>query len=93
VADESARAVLSADTTREIEDMQVARWRSMTPAEKARLISSWSRLVDAVALAGIWQRYPRASERECFLRLATLKLDRERALRAYPELLAFDDLT
>jgi hypothetical protein len=56
VADESARAVLSADTTREIEDTQVARWRAMTPARKARLISSWSRLVDAVALAGIRQR-------------------------------------
>jgi hypothetical protein len=92
VADKPARAVLSADTTRKIEDMQVARWRAMTPAEKARLISSWSRLVDAVALAGIRQRYPHASDRECFLRLAMLKLGRDLAQRAYPELLAFDDL-
>ena len=85
-----ARGVLSADTTREAEDVQVARWREMSPAEKAQLISSWCRAVDALALAGIRHRYPDAADRECFLRLAALKLGADLARQVYPELNELD---
>ncbi len=90
--DESPRAVLSADTTREAEDYQVARWRGMTPADKLELVASLSRAVDRLALAGIEQRHPNASPRERFLRLAVLKLGIDLAARVYPEVSELADL-
>jgi hypothetical protein len=64
----------------------------MSPAEKAQLITSLCRMADAMAVTGIAHRHPGASERECFLRLAALKLGRELAERVYPELAALPDL-
>jgi len=84
--------VLSEDTTREAEDLQIARWRAMSTTEKATLTASLCRALDAMALAGVRLRYPNASDRECFLRLAALRLGRDLALLAYPELSAFHDL-
>jgi hypothetical protein len=79
------KAVLSDDTTRAAEDEQVRRWRGMSSIEKARLITDLSQAADAMALAGIRHRHPTASPRECFLRLAILKLGRELACRVYPD--------
>jgi len=79
------KAVLSDDTSPEIEAAQVRRWRAMPSIEKARLIVGLCQAADALALAGIRYRYPEASPRECFLRLAMLKLGRDLACRAYPE--------
>jgi hypothetical protein len=50
--------VLSADTTRDAEDAQVARWRAMSVDQKARLIVALCRTADTMALAGIRQRHP-----------------------------------
>jgi hypothetical protein len=86
------RGVLSADTSRAAEDIQVERWRAMSPSERADLISSLCRTVDAFALAGIKLRHPGASERECFLRLAAIKLGADLARRVYPELSALSDV-
>ena len=61
----------------------------MSTVDKAHLISSLSRGTRALALAGIRARYPGASLREQFLRLAILTLGRELARQAYPEI---DDL-
>jgi hypothetical protein len=58
----------------------------MSPREKARIVSEISRTVQNLSLLGIRRRHPRASERECLLRLAVMKLGRELAGRAYPEL-------
>ena len=58
----------------------------MTPAEKAHLIVATSQTARDLALAGIRVRYPNASAREQFLRLAILTLGRELAGRAYPEI-------
>ena len=52
--------------------MYLRRWRRLTRPQ-------------ALALADIRQRHPGASERECFLRLAALKLSRETAIRLYPD--------
>ena len=78
-------AVLASDTSLEAERVQVELWRKMSPPEKLHAMSELSRTVEQLALAGIRMRHPEASERECFLRLAILKLGRELACRVYPE--------
>jgi len=85
-------AVLSDDTSREIEARQVEAWRQMSPAERLRLVSTTSRAVVELSRAGIRQRYPTASERECFLRLAAIVLGVEAARRVYPEAALLSDL-
>ena len=78
-------AILTSDTSRAAERVQVELWRRMSSVDKARAVSGISRATQEFSLVGIRQRYPDASERECTLRLAVLKLGRELALRAYPE--------
>lgn len=65
--------------------MQIALWRQMTPLEKARTVSGLTRMTERLTAAGIRQRHPDASDRECFLRLAVIKLGRDLASRVYPE--------
>jgi len=81
---------LAADTPVEIERRQIAGWRAMAPAEKARLIVALSRSAREMALAGIRHRFPSASPREHFLRLAMLTLGPDLARRAYPEIERLD---
>jgi hypothetical protein len=81
----SKTAVLASDTTRAAERVQVDLWRRMSSMDKARAVSGISRAAQEFSLLGIRQRHPDASERECTLRLAVLKLGRELAFRAYPE--------
>jgi hypothetical protein len=73
------------DTSPEAARLQVEIWRRMTPLEKARLVSGLSSAVTQLALAGIRRRHPGASERECRLRLAQLKLGPALYRSAYPE--------
>ena len=82
---EAATALLNADTAPEAQGIQVELWRRMTSLEKARAVRQVSRSVRVLSLAGIRQRYPTASERECLLRYAQLTLGRRLAARAYPE--------
>ena len=77
--------VLASDTSHAVEQMQVAIWRGMSPLEKARVTSDLTRAVYQLALAGVRRRYPAASDRECFLRVALLTLGRSLACRVYPE--------
>jgi hypothetical protein len=77
---------LADDTPLEIERIQVEGWRTMTPAHKAALVISASRAADAMARAGIRTRFPGASAREQFLRLAMLKLGVDLARQAFPEI-------
>ena len=79
------RAVLSADTSPAIERLQIEAWRRMSPLDRLRAADALSRQVQALALAGIRHRHPDASERECFLRLAAIKLGRERTVQLYPD--------
>ena len=64
--------MLSLDTSPEMERLQIDLWRRMSPLEKARAVDGLSLATQALALAGIRQRHPHASERECLLRLAML---------------------
>ena len=77
--------MLTSDTSREAERIQIELWRRMSPADKARAVSEISRAAQELSLAGIRQRHPGASERDCMLHLAVLKLGRTLAVRVYPE--------
>jgi hypothetical protein len=58
----------------------------MSPADKLRLVAGLNAAADTMSLAGIRLRYPGASSREQFLRLATVKLGRDLARQVYPEI-------
>ena len=85
-SDPDATALLSSDTTREAERRQVLAWREMTSVERAALISSASHAVRELALAGLRQRHPGASERMLIARFALLTLGSDLARAVYPEL-------
>jgi len=83
-------ALLSDDTSVEAERLQLEAWRHMHASDKVRLIAAASRSVRTLALAGLRARYPHAGEREIIARFAAMTLGRPLALKAYPELDAFD---
>lgn len=76
---------LSADTSSEIERRQIDAWRKMSAAEKAATVTGLTRAAWAMTAAGVRQRYPDASPREHFLRVAVIVLGPELACKAYPE--------
>jgi len=80
------RVPLSLDTSPEIEHLQIERWRRMSPAEKAALVSGLTQAAYDLALAGIRLRHADESPREHFLRLAVITLGLDLARRAYPEI-------
>jgi hypothetical protein len=82
------RHALAADTPDDIERRQIEQWRIMSPAQKAAIVSGLTRAAYALAFAGIRQRYPNASDREQFLRVALITLGSELARKAYPEIAA-----
>jgi hypothetical protein len=77
---------LSQDTSGEIEQRQIERWREMSPAEKAAIVTGLTQRVYDLAYAGVRQRYSNASPREQFLRLAIVILGPDLARKAYPEI-------
>jgi hypothetical protein len=85
-------AILSADTTADVERRQIDAWRALSPREKLQLVSDATRAVVNLSLAGIRRRHPHASERECFLRLAAIRLGVETTRRIYPDAAQVADL-
>ena len=83
--------VLSADSSSTVERLQIDAWRRMSPVHKARTVDALTRTAQVLALAGVRQRHPGASERECFLRLSVLKLGSEATRRLYPDAAAVLD--
>ncbi len=77
---------LADDTPLEIEARQIEGWRRMSAGHKAALVVGATRAADAMAMAGIRARFPGASAREQFLRLAVLKFGPDLALQAFPEI-------
>jgi len=76
---------LTLDTSSEIERRQIDAWREMSPAEKAAMVTGLTRAAFAMTAAGVRQRYPDASPREQFLRVAVIVLGPELACKAYPD--------
>jgi hypothetical protein len=81
---------LSADTSPDIERRQIERWRQMSAAEKGALVTGLTQAVYDLARAGVRYRYPDASPREVFLRLAIVTLGADLARKAYPDIAALD---
>jgi hypothetical protein len=81
---------LTRDTSPEIEQRQVQAWREMSAAHKADLITGLTRTAYEMALAGLRHRYPEASAREHFLRMALLTLGPQLARGAYPDIERLD---
>lgn len=84
--------MLSADTAADVEQRQVEAWRRLSAAERLRLVSATTRAVMGLALAGIRRRHPQASERECFLRLAAIRLGVDITRQVYPDAVHVTDL-
>ena len=71
-------AAQSRDTPLEVEEILLAGYRRMTPAEKFERVADFNRAVQQMALARIRAQYGlNLSEREERLRLGAFWLDRE----------------
>jgi len=89
--DGNARARLSADTTRDIEDRQIEQWRNLSSVNVAqRLNAAWTAGMH-LAWFGLTDRFPAASDEELRVRLAILLLGRDLAARMYPHADALSD--
>lgn len=77
---------LARDTTSDVEARQIEAWQRMTPADKLAIVAGLSRAVFDLGLAGVRDRYPAASHREHFLRLAIQRFGRDLAAKVYPEI-------
>jgi hypothetical protein len=78
-------AILSRDTSADVERLQIEAWRRMSPLEKAGIMSQATNDALTLALSGIRQRHPGASARECFIRLAALQLGPVLVRQVYPD--------
>jgi hypothetical protein len=74
---------MTLDTSPDIATRQVELYRLMSPAQKARRVSDLTSGACHLAVAGLRQRHPSASEPELLLRLAVLRLGAETVARAY----------
>ena len=81
---------LSLDTTADVEQRLIDRWREMPAGRKLELAFGMSDAVRQLALAGVRQRFPGASPREEQLRLAILLLGPDLARAAYPDAAQLD---
>ncbi len=72
-----------ADTSPEAMEVWLQCLRRMTPDEKLAAVFKMNQFARALAETGVRSRYPGASEREVFLRVAALYLSRDEMIRAY----------
>jgi hypothetical protein len=80
----SAEQRLFSDTPLEIERLQLAGYRRMTPQEKFQRIRELNLAGQAMAAERIARQYGRdLAEREVLLRLAALRLDRETMVKVF----------
>jgi hypothetical protein len=62
------------DTSAAADRMQFERLRAMSPEERGEILTSLTLAVQELAIAGLRQRYPEATEDELWLRLAVRRL-------------------
>jgi hypothetical protein len=80
-----AQTPLNLDTSPDIERRQVESWRRMSAAQKATMVTALTRAAYAMTSAGVRHRYPAASPRAHFLRVAVIVLGPDLARLAYPD--------
>jgi len=73
----------SPDTSFDIEQRQIAHWRTLSPAEKLRIADDLQRTADQLALGGLRLRHPNASDEELALKLVALKYGRQLCIEAF----------
>lgn len=71
------------DTNPDAERTYLNLLQAAPPWRKAAMVDSLTRSCQELAMAGIRMRYPKASEREVWMRLAALWLDRDTMLRVF----------
>ena len=81
---------LSADTSGEIEALQIERWRQMSGAEKAAIVSGLTQAVFELARAGIRHRFHRHLKAKCISDLRWSRSARRSRARRIPEIAALD---
>lgn len=79
-------ALLSADTSPDIENLQIERLQQVPSWRKIALLVDMNQTVRALALAGLRQRYPHDTPELRQRRLADLLLGPDLARRVYGEL-------
>ena len=83
-------AALFPDTSPEAEEVLLALMRQTPPWRKMELLDRLNAMARELALAGLRQRHPTASEAELRRRLADLLLGSELACKAYGPLVVED---
>lgn len=71
------------DTPREVEEEYIRRLREMPVSRKMQLLNELNEMALRLAMSGLRQRYPRASEEELRRRLADLLLGPDLAKEVY----------
>ena len=74
---------LSPDTSLAAESILIEHYRGLEVHERIAIAMDLTRMADEIALEGIRERHPDATEREQKLRLAALKYGRELMLKAF----------
>jgi hypothetical protein len=83
--------VISSDTSREAEAVQLEGWRRMSTIEIARTIrAAWS-AGQRMAWIGLRERYPEAQDDELRVRFAVQMLGVELAIKIHPDASRFVD--
>jgi hypothetical protein len=80
------------DTDPRIEELQLAGYRRMSPAEKLAIVSRLTAAVHQLALLDIRRRHPQAGEREQRLRLVSRFVDAPTMRRVFgwdPDIMGF----
>ena len=78
-------SLLSSDTHPKMEALQIELWRQASPTRKMQMLAQLNTSVKMLALAGLRQRFPNASESELRFKLAVLLLGDELACKVYGE--------
>ena len=73
------------DTSPEAWKVYIELQRKMTPSEKLQQTLEWSEIIQRFAEAGMRQRYPKADDREIFLRMALTNLGPDLFRKVYGE--------
>lgn len=71
------------DTHPKIEEMLIERYRTMSDTEKWQRMTELCQFAEMMALADVRERYPDATERECFLRVASRRLSADLMRKVY----------
>ncbi len=78
-------ASLFSDTHPKMEALQIQLWREASPTRKMHMVAQLNAAVRLLAMAGLRERFPEASEAELRYRLAVLYLGEEMARKVYGE--------